>query len=204
MADYINGKELHEELSLYYYAYQDAIKNNTEKPSISEKLGDAFMQIANRMMSRPNFYGYSYKDDMISDAIMQCIAKVHTYDPSRANVEYPSAFGWVSQLCWNAALGRIKKEQHQSSVKARLIREKLSSDFIQHGVDADNDISDNSFVNFLKENDAFIDYNELREKNEKEQKKSTLTHRNKTPYKRGETETKSPASSSATLEDFLS
>lgn len=203
MAEYVNGKELHLELAIYHEAYQQSLLAGTEKPRISEKLGHAFLQIATRMASRPNFSGYSYKDDMISDAIMQCISKVHTYDPARVNQDFPSGFAWVSQVAWNSFVGRIKKEQHQSSVKAKLIREKLSSDFIQHGVDADNETSDNSFVNFLKENDAFIDYNEIREQNEKKQKLSSLTHRNKTPYKRGELQTKQ-IETDTTLEDFLS
>lgn len=184
MANYINGKELHDELCVYYNAKQKSNANNTESPLISEKLGHAFLQIAIRMASRPNFSGYTYKDEMIADGVMQCILKVHTYDPARANVDSPSGFAWCSQLIWNSFIARIKKEQHECSVKARLIRDKMSSEFVQHGVDSSNE--DNSFIEFLKDVDAYVDYNEIREDNAKKQLASSLTHRNKTSYKKKE------------------
>lgn len=186
MANYVNGREMHDELVLYHTAYQQYLKDGLNQPKISDKLGSAFMQIATRMMSRPNFSGYTYKDEMIADAVLQCFTKIHTYDPSRANIDSPTGFGWSSQICWNAAIGRIKKEQHQCSIKARLIRDKLSSEFVQHGVDSAIGDGDNSFVEFLKDVDAYVDYNEIREENSKTQKQSTLTHRNRTQYKKKE------------------
>lgn len=186
MAEYVNGRELHDELCIYHELYKQSLIDKTDKPLISEKLGHAFLQIATRMMSRPNFSGYTYKDDMISDALIQCISKVHTYDPSRANIDSPSGFGWSSQLIWNSAIGRIKKEQHQCSIKARLIRDKMSSEFVQHGVDSSTD-GDNSFVEFLKDVDAYVDYNELREENAKKDIPNSMKHRNRTQYKKKET-----------------
>lgn len=178
MADYINGKEMYAELLIYRSAYDDAIKNNNEKPQISDKLANCFIQISNRLANSYNFVNYSYKSEMIGDAIEKCLRKAHCFNPEQSE----QCFAYFTQTAWHAFILRIKKEQQQSSVKAKLIRNKMSSEFVEHGVDYDTDSGDNSFVTFLQENDAYIDYIE-QSKNSVKQHDSTK-HRNKTPYKK--------------------
>jgi hypothetical protein len=178
MAEYINGKEFFEELKIYNVAYLESIKLGEGKPQVSDKIANAIVQISTRLMNSFNFVGYSFKDEMISDAILKCFDKVHRFDPSISE----NAFAFFTQCAYNAAINRIKIEQKESSVKARLIREKLSSEFVQHGVDADADDGSNSFVEFLKENDAYIDYIEVKKENIKNDINPSLKHRNKTAY----------------------
>ncbi len=178
MADYVNNKELYAELKLYNEQYKLSLDSGKEKPQISDKIGNAIMQIANRMSNSYNFVNYSYKSEMIADGILKCFTKIHSFDPEISE----NPFAWCSQVIWNAFLLRIKKEQQQSSVKARLIRNKMSSEFVEHGVDYDADSGDNNFINFLQENDAYIDYIE-QSKTAVKQHDSTK-HRNKTPYRK--------------------
>lgn len=176
--EYINGRELFDELCLYLEDCKQAEANGLERPQVTNKIGAAIMQIANRMITSFRFNGYSYKEEMVSDGILKCFRKIHLFDTTRGE----NVFAYASQIIWNEFLFRIKKEQYQSSVKAKVIRQKMSSEFVDHGVDADADDGSNSFVEFLKENDAFVDYEEL--KKTKLDKVPTLVHRNKTPYKK--------------------
>lgn len=177
---YINGKEFFQELKIYHSQYLSSIERDEEKPQVSDKIADAIIQISTRLMNSWNFSGYTYKDEMISDAILKCFDKVHRFDPNISE----NAFAFFTQCAYNAAINRIKIEQNQSSVKARMIREKMSSEFIQNGVDSDNDSGTNSFVEFLKDMDAFVDFNEDRKTNTKSTEiAATLKHRNKTPYR---------------------
>jgi hypothetical protein len=178
MADYINGKEMYAELVVYNAAYKLAMENGEEKPPVSRKLAESFIQIATRLANSFNFCNYTYKDEFIADGIVKCLDKVHRFDPEVSQ----QAFAFFTQICWNEAILRIKSEQHQSSVKAKLIREKLSSEFVEHGVDSDSDDGSNAFVEFLKENDSYVDYIELRKEIEKEPVSKIAKHRNKTPY----------------------
>lgn len=177
MANYINGKEFYDELKIYHKQYLESIELKEDKPPLSEKIAFAIIQIATRLMNSYNFVNYTYKDEMISDAILKCLDKVHRFDPSISE----NAFAFFTQISWHAAITRIKIEQKESSVKARLIREKMSSEFVTHGVDSDADDGGNSFVDFLKENDAFIDYIEVK-KNKIISEHPNMTHKNKTPY----------------------
>lgn len=115
---------------------------------------------------------------MVADGIMKCLTKIHLFDSERSQ----NPFAYISQICWNAFILRIKIEQNQSSVKAKMIREKLSSEYVQHGVDSDTEDSGNAFVEFLKANDAYVDYNQARIDKHSSGIHPSLKHRNKTAY----------------------
>ena len=120
---------------------------------------------------------------MLADGIIKCLMKIHLFDDTRSN----NPFAYISQICWNEFILRIKTEQNQSSVKARLIREKMSSEYVQHGVDSDDSETGNAFVDFLKDNDAYIDYNQMRI-DKASGIHPSLKHRNKTAYVAKETD----------------
>ena len=177
--DYVNGKELTEELRVYRATYLKSVELGEEKPPVSEVIGGAFVQIATRLSNSYNFIGYTYRDEMIGDGIIKCLNKVHRFDPEVSE----NSFAFFSQICWNAAINRIKEEQKESSIKARMIREKMSSEFVAHGVDSDNDDGSNAFVEFLKENDSFVDYIDLKKQQLKiYSQPDSMKHRNKTAY----------------------
>jgi hypothetical protein len=178
MADYVNGKEMYDELVAYNSKYRESIVNNTELPQVSAKLANCFIQISTRLSNSYNFVNYTYKEEMIGDAIEKCLKKAHCFDPTRSE----QCFAYFTQTAWHAFLLRIKKEQKESSVKAKLIRHKMSSEFVAHGADFDTDSGDNSFITFLQENDAYVDYIEQSKTAVKQL--TSLKHRNKTPYKK--------------------
>src|SRR2546426_98864 len=123
MADYVNGKEMYAELVEYHKAYKLSLERGEEKPQVSTKLASAFIQIATRLSNSFNFIGYTYKDEFIGDGIIKCLNKVHCFDPAISE----QAFAFFTQICWNEAIKRIKFEQYESSVKAKVIRECMSA-----------------------------------------------------------------------------
>jgi hypothetical protein len=178
MTDYVNNKELYAELKIYNEQYKKSVELGEERPQISDKIGNAIIQISTRMSNSYNFVNYSYKSEMIADGILKCFSKIHSFDPEISE----NPFAWCSQVIWNSFILRIKKEQKESSVKAKLIRHKMSSEFVAHGADFDTDSGDNSFITFLQENDAYVDYIEQSKTAVKQL--TSLKHRNKTPYKK--------------------
>ena len=181
---YVNNKEILAIMKEYRVAYLKT-KEETERPPMPPRVADAIVQIATKMSRMHNFIGYSYRPDMISDAILQLTAKFHLFDPEKSD----NFFGYASQLCWNAFIGRIKVEQKQTSIRARLINDKVTSEFIQQNLEGDAE-GTNAFVDFLKENEIFVDYFEQRKNSEKTGSlHPSLKHRNLTPYAK-ETKTK--------------
>jgi hypothetical protein len=174
MADYVSNKELFGEMCIYRAAYTIAVQNATELPVMSDKIAWAIMRIANKLSNSYNFVNYSYKDEMISDGILKCIAKAKGFDPLRSE----NPFAYFSQIIWNSFINRIKEEQHETSIKARYIREKMAHEFVEHGSSIDSEEGSNAFVEFLKENDVLVDYYEKK----KDAIHDSLKHRNKTSY----------------------
>jgi hypothetical protein len=185
---YVNGREFFEAMKEYHGQYLESIEHGTEKPQVSNVIARAITQINNRLSNLYNFNGYTYKSEMISDGILKCLEKVHRFDPSVS--ENPFAF--FTQISWQCFISRIKIEQHQSSVKAKMIREKMSDEFVEHGVDSDNEDSGNAFVEFLKDVDCFTDYTAQRIEKIKKEIHPSLVHRNKTAYKKKDVLEKEP------------
>lgn len=176
MADYVNGKELTIALAQYAEDYKKAKKAGTELPVMCDTIAHGITQIAERIMTKHNFVNYSYRDEMASDAVMKCLIKAHLFNTKKSS----NSFAYLSQICWNSAVERIKKEKHQTAVKAKLIREKMPNEFIEHGASIDDPDTNNAFVEFLKEHDVLVDHYAENKQNHKIH--PSLVHRNKSAY----------------------
>jgi DNA-directed RNA polymerase specialized sigma subunit len=97
----------------YRTELKEAERLETEKPIVPKYIGESILLICNNLAKKPNFSGYTYKSDMISDGIMDCISAVDNFDPDRTN----NPFAYFTQIAWNAFLRRIQKEKKQTYIK---------------------------------------------------------------------------------------
>ena len=44
-----------------------------------------FLKIANHLSYRPNFINYTYRDDMISDGIENCLQYMNNFNPDKSD-----------------------------------------------------------------------------------------------------------------------
>lgn len=110
---YVNNKTLYEEMVKYKAAVKDAEALGKIKPQIPRYVGECFMMICNKLSTKPNFINYSYRDDMIADAIENCVAAAHSFDPDKSI----NPFAYFTQIAWNAFIRRITKEKKQAYIK---------------------------------------------------------------------------------------
>lgn len=111
--NYINNKTLYGAMIHYKNELREAEKSNKQKPIVTKYIGESILLICNNLAKKPNFSGYTYKHDMISDGIMDCIAAVDNFDPDKTN----NPFAYFTQIAWNAFLRRIQKEKKQTYIK---------------------------------------------------------------------------------------
>jgi hypothetical protein len=111
--NYINNKTLYGAMIHYKNELREAEKKEVEKPIVPKYIGESILLICNNLAKKPNFSGYTYKQDMISDGIMDCISAVDNFDPDRTN----NPFAYFTQIAWNAFLRRIQKEKKQTYIK---------------------------------------------------------------------------------------
>lgn len=110
---YVNNKDLYIAMVAYKESVKQAQADGTLKPKVPDYVGSCFMMICNKLSTKPNFMNYSYRDEMVADAIENCVAAAHSFNPDKSI----NPFAYFTQIAWNAMLRRIAKEKKQSYVK---------------------------------------------------------------------------------------
>jgi hypothetical protein len=111
--NYVNNKTLYEEMIKYKEKMKSAEEAGRQLPSVPNYVGQCFLQICNRLSTKPNFMNYSYRDEMIADAIENCVSAAHNFDPEKSE----NPFAYFTQIAWNAFIRRIHKEKKQAYIK---------------------------------------------------------------------------------------
>jgi hypothetical protein len=117
MANYINNKDFFDMLVEFQQKCKEAEEQNKPVPRIPEKIGLCFMMIAKKLSNKGNFVGYSYKDEMVSDALENCVVAIHSFNPEKSQ----NPFAYFTQIIWWAFLRRIEKEKKQTYVKYKTL-----------------------------------------------------------------------------------
>ena len=182
---YINNKEFLKCLIDYQADIKKCKKEGKDKPYVSDYIAMCFLQIAQRLSYRPNFINYTYKDDMISDGLENCLAYMHNFNPEKST----NPFAYFTQIIYYAFLRRIQKEKKQQYIKYKVFtdqkteieeeHEKLSNDFVNEKGSAD-------FHIHIKE---FIDEMERKEKEKKHKRELKKAEREGKTKKNQESKT---------------
>ena len=110
---YINNEDFLKALVDYKTNCVEAEKQNKPKPKIPNYIGECFMKIAEGLSHKPNFINYSYRDEMISDGIENCLMYFENFDETKSS----NPFAYFTQIIYFAFLRRIQKEKKQLYVK---------------------------------------------------------------------------------------
>jgi DNA-directed RNA polymerase specialized sigma24 family protein len=127
----------------------------TALPPISNYLGDCFIKIARHLSYKSNFINYSYKDEMISDAIENCLAVVNNFDPAKSK----NPFAYFTQITYFAFIRRIQREKKQLQTKYRYIDQLDLNELITQ--EQDNGEFNNQFLEYLKTQLDGYDYEKV-------------------------------------------
>lgn len=141
---YINNQEFLAALLDHREKVLAAREAGTPSPPISNYIGDCFIKIAKHLSYKANFINYSYKDEMISDAIENCLAVVDNFDPSKSK----NPFAYFTQITFFAFVRRIQREKKQMATKFRYIDQLDVSEIVTQ--EHDNGEFQNQFLEYLK------------------------------------------------------
>lgn len=150
--NYVNNKDLLAALIDYKKKVKEAEDQGDPLPRIPEYIGECIFLIANRLATKPNFSGYTYKDDMISDGIENCIQYIHNFNPDKSE----NPFAYFTQIIWYAFLRRIQKEKKQMYIKFKSSQNMMLETEIMDSGDNSIQLSSppeyiNEFVNEFEE-----------------------------------------------------
>ena len=161
---YVNNKEFLEAMKAYKKLVNKAKREKKEKPPVTDYIGKCFLKIANHLSYRPNFINYTFRDDMISDGIENCLQYLDNFNPAKSN----NPFAYFTQIIYYAFVRRIQKEKKQVTIKHKLIMDANYDDVsLQPGDDSE---FKNQFREFLQKNTRI----EEPTKKEKQKKKTRV------------------------------
>ena len=173
---YVNNKEFLAAMVEYTKNVNKAKRKKEPKPPVTDYIGSCFLKIANHLSYRPNFINYTFRDDMISDGIENCLQYLDNFNPKKSN----NPFAYFTQIIYYAFIRRIQKEKKQVTIKNRLITESNYDDMtLQPGEDRE---FKNQFTEFLKKNMSVDEQQKIaddlakRKKKRKKKTKSSLDY----------------------------
>ena len=96
-------------------------KNKKSPPPLPEYIGKCFLDIATHLSYKPNFVAYTYREDMISDGIENCLVYFHNFDPEKSS----NPFGYFTQIIYYAFIRRIQKERKHTYIKYKCMEQSV-------------------------------------------------------------------------------
>ena len=123
---YVNGKEFYEQIKEYY--------RTGDLPDI---LAESVHKIAVGLSYAPNFINYSYKDEMVGDAVLKMFLALKN---KKYNVDtHNNPFSYFTTIAFHAFINRIKKEKkHRETITK--YQETYYSDLMETNGDDGNNV----------------------------------------------------------------
>ena len=134
---YVNNADFSQAVVDYVKKVQEAKKNKEQLPIVPDYIAHCFLRIAEGLSHKSNFIRYTYREEMVMDAVENCLKAIENYNLEAATrTGKPNAFAYFTQITWYAFLRRIAKEKKQQDVKMKYLASSGIENFI------DNELGD--------------------------------------------------------------
>jgi len=137
-AHYVDNKKLYQAIVEYRKIVREKEEQGIERPPIPSYIGHCMLMIAQRLSLKPNFVNYSYREEMISDGIENCVCYFDNYNPDR----YDNPFAYFTQIIYFAFLRRIQKEKKQLYIKHKTLENSfIMNELVEQGEHDDGEFT---------------------------------------------------------------
>lgn len=103
------------------------LSENTQIDEIShERFGEIIILMIKKILSKPNFSGYSWRDEFYSDGSYRTLKYIHNFDhkkTSKINNQSVSAFAYISQILHNSIIAIINQKNKETQEIDKYISE---------------------------------------------------------------------------------
>lgn len=127
-----------------------------------ERFGQIILLMIKNILKKPQFSGYTYRDDFYSDAVFKILKYLHNFDHTMVSERTGltvNAFAYISQIIHNSILFIINtKKKENNNLKKQVAFEKLNHN-LQIKTD---DISNKSTYNSDEDSVVFVEIIELK------------------------------------------
>ena len=128
---YVNNKEFSQAVVDYCTVLKEAKINEQPLPIVPDYIPTCFLKISEGLSHKSNFIRYTYREEMVMDAVENCLKAIENYDIAAATrTGNPNAFAYFTQISWYAFLRRIAKEKKQQDVKLKFLSQSGLEEYI--------------------------------------------------------------------------
>ena len=150
---YVNNADFSQAVVDYVTLVEQAKESKTTIPKVPDYVAQCFLRIAEGLSHKANFIRYTYREEMVMDAVENCLKAIGNYNLEAATrTGKPNAFAYFTQISWFAFLRRIAKEKKQQDVKMKYLTQSGIENFIinEHGDEMSQQVVD-AFVDTLRD-----------------------------------------------------
>ena len=149
---YINNKEFSLAVVEYVTNKNKLEEEGKETPKVTNYIASCFLKISEGLSHRPNFVRYTYREEMVMDAVENCLRAINNYNIDTATrTGNPNAFSYFTQICYYAFIRRITKEKKQQDIKFKFIEKMGIDDFVSMGMDDAGAAETMNYVDTLRQ-----------------------------------------------------
>lgn len=153
---YVNNKEFGEAIVEYVTRVAKAKESEQTIPIVPNYIADCFLKISEGLSHKVNFIRYTYREEMVMDAVENCLRAINNYNPDAVTrTGTPNAFAYFTQICYFAFLRRIEKEKKQQDIKFKFIEQSGIEEFIAN-IQGDDTHNEQGFIDSLRDRIARV------------------------------------------------
>ena len=171
---YVNNSDFSTAVVSYVEKVEEARKQKIEIPKVPDYIAQCFLRIAEGLSHKANFIRYTYREEMVMDAVENCLKAIGNYNLEAATrTGKPNAFAYFTQITWYAFLRRITKEKKQQEIKLKYLTKSGIENFVDVGSEKVAETQASFFVDTLRNRIERVrtSDNEIKEIVKKERKK---------------------------------
>jgi hypothetical protein len=121
---YVNNALFSQSVVDYVRSVREAREKDLPTPIVTNYIAECFLKISEGLSHKGNFVRYTYREEMVMDAVENCLKAIENYDIDKATrTGNPNAFAYFTQISWYAFLRRIEKEKKQQEIRLKYISE---------------------------------------------------------------------------------
>lgn len=148
---YVDNKKFGKALEEYAVVVNIAKAENKPIPIVPNYIAECFLKIAEGLSHKVNFIRYTYREEMVMDAVENCLRAITNYNPNaETRTGTQNAFSYFTQICFFAFLRRIEKEKKQQDIKFKFIEQSGIEEFIAQ-IEGDDTHGEQAFIDSLRE-----------------------------------------------------
>jgi hypothetical protein len=148
---YVNNREFSEAVVAYVSTVNEAREQEKPLPVVTDYIAQCFLKICEGLSHKANFVRYTYREEMVMDAVENCLKAIENYNiESATRTGKPNAFAYFTQISWYAFLRRIEKEKKQQNIKMKYLAQSGIENFLDESGEAGANLVAQQFIDTLR------------------------------------------------------